>query len=103
MDAAISSAMTEAGVSAGNAEMEAMMNELLKSIQLTADKMDIAVTLKGEDVTGMAFDMGMSMSVVGETMKMTLKASITDIVTEGVTVTLPTDLNTYVDMMAAEG
>ncbi len=103
MDAAISSAMTEAGVSAGNAEMEAMMNELLKSIQLTADKMDIAVTLKGEDVTGMAFDMGMSMSVVGETMKMTLKANITDIVTEGVTVTLPTDLNTYVDMTAAEG
>ena len=54
-------------------------------------------------VTGMAFDMGMSMSVVGETMKMTLKANITDIVTEGVTVTLPTDLNTYVDMTAAEG
>ena len=54
-------------------------------------------------MTGMAFDMGMSMSVVGETMKMTLKASITDIVTEGVTVTLPTDLNTYVDMTAAEG
>lgn len=103
MDAAINSAMQEAGVSADNAEMAAMMNELLKTIKLTADKVDVAVTVKDEAVTGMAMDMGISLSVAGETMKMALKADITDIVTEGVTVTLPTDLNTYVDMAAAEG
>lgn len=101
MDAAISGAMQEAG--AGNAEMSAMASEMLKTLKMSVNKADLSVTLKGEDMTGMAMDMGVNVSVAGQTLGMTLKADITDITTEGVTVTLPTDLDTYTDMTGTAG
>lgn len=97
MDAAIGSALQTSGA-ANSEEMQAAMSELMKTIQLSADKMDVAVIVKGEDLTGMAIDMNMTLAMAGEKMGMTLKANIADLVTEGVTVTLPTDLSGYTDL-----
>lgn len=102
MDAAVNGALQEADAS-GDAAASAMVSEILKNMKLTADKVDIAVTVKGEAVTGMSMDMGINLSVAGESLGMTLKAAMTDFVTEGVTVTLPTDLDTYTDAASVEG
>lgn len=102
MEAAMNGAMEQAGVS-GTEMSAAMVEELMKSFKIKADKVIVSVTVRDEAITGMALDMGVSIEAAGEKVSMNMKANITDIVTEGVTVTLPTDLNTYVDMASAQG
>lgn len=97
MDAAVNSAL-QSGGAAVDSEMQALVSEMIKTMKLSVDKMDVWLGLDGEEMTSMGIDMGMSLSMAGQQMSMTLKARITDLVTEGVTVTLPTDLSGYADL-----
>lgn len=67
-------------------------------------KFDMRVTVKNGKLTTQFMDMGMSMTIEGQTMDMALQMTMTD-VGGTVNVVLPTDLNTYIsaDALIAEG
>lgn len=80
--------------------IDAMGQELAgTTMDMKMTKMDMTVTTANGVVSKQTADLGMSMTVEGQTMDMSMQMNM-DVVPGDVTITLPTDLNTYKDAMA---
>lgn len=96
MDASMS-AMLTTGSAEMSAEDMAALKEMLAQTGMSMDKMDLSMTVKDGALNAMNLDMGLNIEVLGQKMGLTCKADIKDIKTDITSVTLPDDLDTYVE------
>lgn len=68
------------------------------AIEMTLSKFDMTITTANGAVTKQTADMGMSVTAEGQTIDLSMQMNM-DIVPGAVTITLPTDLSTYTDML----